>query len=318
MSLLQMLQADDVAACELLPGAKHSEQHAASCPFLQRLCLTDFKAYDTSAPRKRWEIVFEPQPQQTANSSSSRAGNSNSSSSSQTSSTGAAAGALAWAAAVVAVAVVRGGRMRRVLRDVDEPTGVEVDWSALAQLRCLNALSLKSSRAQILAAAKGLAQLRHSVKNLKLEAQGLKLADLEALGQQLPVLPHLTWLTLVLQYKPERRRQLDRDAAEQQPAQEAGRATAVAGADDVPGGAGGNVAEQAAAIAPGVPLQAPVPWAQLLQQHHANHQQHQQQQQAPGEQGDAGPGAWPVLWPGGALQGTWRWEAADCGSAWCL
>jgi hypothetical protein len=282
---------------------------AASCPYLQRLCLTDFKAYDTSAPRKRWEIVFEAQPQQASSLTSSTAGNSNSSS--QNTSTGAAGRGTGLASSSGGGGGGgRGSGMRRVLRDVDEPAGVEVDWSALAKMRCLNALSLKSSRSQVLAAARNLARLQHSVKNLKLEAQGLKLADLEAIGNQLPLLPHLTWLTLVLQYKPERRRQLDSDAAEEQPTCAGGRAAAVAGAGDAPGAAAGDVAAQAAAIAQGFPLQIPpVPWAQLLQQHHAHHQQ--QQQQLPGEQGNAGPGAWPVLWPGAALQGAWQWEAAD-------
>eukprot|EP00775_Hariotina_reticulata_P004196 gene4196-4444_t len=199
--------------------------------------------------------------------------------------------------------------MRRILRDVDEPEGVDLDWSALKQMRCLNALALKSSRTHVLAAAKRLAQLQHTVKNLKLEAQGLKLSDLEMLGNQLPLLPHLTWLTLVLQYKPERRRQLEGGAGEQPSPAVGDRAAAVASAGDVPGDVAGDVAAQAAADAPGFQLQVPpVPWAQLLHQQHANQQQ---QQQLPGEQGDAGPAAWPGLWPGTPIQSAWQWEAAD-------
>jgi hypothetical protein len=80
----------------------------------------------------------------------------------------------------------------------------EVDWTPLADLRCLMQLSLKSSGSHVVAAAQQLGQLKHNVKNLKLEAQGLKVTELELVGQQLASLPYLTWLALMLQYRPVR------------------------------------------------------------------------------------------------------------------
>lgn len=84
--------------------------------------------------------------------------------------------------------------------------GEAVDWSQLTSLRCLNQLSLKSSARHVVDAALQLGSSKHHVKTLKLEAQGLRATDLGLLGDQLVVLPHLTWLALVLQYRPERKR----------------------------------------------------------------------------------------------------------------
>jgi len=59
----------------------------------------------------------------------------------------------------------------------------------------------------VLEAAQQLADCQHKVKHLKLDAQGIRVADLVVLGDNLVTLPYVTWLTLNLKYTVERRRQ---------------------------------------------------------------------------------------------------------------
>lgn len=53
---------------------------------------------------------------------------------------------------------------------------------------------------QVMGAALQLGDARHPVKNLRLDAQGLKVADLTRVGDALLQLPRVTWLSLRLLY----------------------------------------------------------------------------------------------------------------------
>lgn len=196
---------------------------AASCPALQRLCLTDYNAFAASSPVKSVSrvrpVVFNNQQQQQGQGQAAAAGGqaAGAAGQQQQQAAGQAGGAAAGGAAaagpmagpVAAAAGAAGfGFMSEVVTTLRPPephsSRPELDWTPLASLRCLVQLSLKSSSDHVVSAARQLGLLKHTVKNLKLEAQGLKVAELQQLGEQLVVLPHLTWLALVLQYRPER------------------------------------------------------------------------------------------------------------------
>jgi hypothetical protein len=127
----------------------------------------------------------------------------------------------------------------------------EVDWTPLASLRCLMQLSLKSSAGHVVAAAKQLGQERHTVKNLKLEAQGLKVAELQQVGEQLVGLPDLTWLALVLQYRPERKWRPVQQQQAATAAEAAGGSSKAASATSTQAGSAGGAAGPAGGAAAG-------------------------------------------------------------------
>jgi predicted lipid-binding transport protein (Tim44 family) len=98
----------------------------------------------------------------------------------------------------------------------------------------------------VLEAAQQLAACSHKVKNLKLEAQGIRAAELEGLGDSLVTLPYVTWLTLALQYTPARTRRPQQQQRQQQQQAAAGQAAA-----------GLNTAESAAQAQPQASAAAP-------------------------------------------------------------
>lgn len=116
---------------------------------------------------------------------------------------------------------------------------------------------------QVLDAVKQLAACSHRVKNLKLEAQGIRGADLEGLGDKLVTLPCVTWLTLNLQYTaprqhaarcPHRQQQQQgtQDGGTQTgPAAAGGAASSTATAGAAPGQGSGAGGQQGLAAAAG-------------------------------------------------------------------
>jgi hypothetical protein len=233
---------------------------------LQRLCLTDYNAYASSAPVRSvsriMPLVLNQQQQQQAGGAAGAAAN--------------AAGNQQPAAAAGPAGAGMGqhvGIVSEVVTTItsshEQQSRPEVDWTPLASLRCLMQLSLKSSAGHVVAAAQQLGQQKHTVKNLKLEAQGLKVAELQQVGEQCVGLPYLTWLALVLQYRPERKWRPVQQQQQAAAAEAAGSSSKAASASssqasstgDAAGPAGGAAAG-AAANGIGVPqLGGGVGWA---------------------------------------------------------
>jgi hypothetical protein len=216
---------------------------------LQRLCLTDYNAYASSAPVRSvsrvMPLVMNNQQQQQAGAA---AGAANAGAGNQQQPAGAAAaggppGAVMGPFGIVSEVVTT------ITPHQQNQNRPEVDWTPLASLRCLMQLALKSSASHVLAAAQQLGQQQHTVKILKLEAQGLKVTELQDVAEQLTALPYLTWLALVLQYRPVRRPMRPIQQQRQAAAAGAGSSSNAQGGSDAAAAAAGAEASAAGAAA---------------------------------------------------------------------
>jgi hypothetical protein len=272
---------------------EHTLQHiAASCPMLQRLCLTDYNAYASSAPVRSvsrvMPLVFNQQQQQ--QHAGGAAGAANAAGNQQPAAAAGAAGAAIGQHVGIVSEVVT------TITSREQQSRPEVDWTPLASLRCLMQLSLKSSASHVVAAAMQLGQLKHTVKNLKLEAQGLRVYDMHQVGQKLLGLPYLTWLALVLQYRPERKYlHVQQQQAAKSAAAAAAAAPASSSAATGAGSSGSSIAAGAAAGAGGGAAAAAANGAGAPQN---------------GGDGGGGGGGPAAQWTAGGGVG-WAWQPAE-------